>query len=348
MQPDRDGRGDGKNCSNAGAGDERAPSLRLGTRGRRSAVAARAQLVARLAQIAGEIARRRVSVPRLLREAALDDLQQARGNVVANPGERRRVIADDGVHRLHRGGSIEGTLARDELVKNDAEGELVAAKIAHVGARLLGRHVVDRAEDRAGRAVRHRHIRVADGVGQFGQPEVEDLHEAVGSDHHVLRLQIAMNDAAVVRRRQSLRHFGHQPHNLLERKVAFRRQVAQIASFDQLHDDEGDLVDAADVVDGDDVRMVELRRGARLLLEAAKTLDAGRRILRQDFQRDVAIEFRVARLEDLTHPPRTKPRDDYVRPEAEPRLECHTGVLKDSSEAFRTIYTPICGTNAIN
>ncbi len=39
---------------------------------------------------------------------------------------------------------------------------------------------------------------------QLGQPEVDDLHLAIGQQHDVGGLDVAMNDAQAVRLRQSL------------------------------------------------------------------------------------------------------------------------------------------------
>ena len=44
----------------------------------------------------------------------------------------------------------------------------------------------------------------ASGRRQLRQTEVEDLHPAVGRDEHVLRLQVAVDDALVVRGREAV------------------------------------------------------------------------------------------------------------------------------------------------
>ena len=69
----------------------------------------------------------------------------------------------------------------------------------------------------------------------------------------------------------------------------------------------------ADVVDGQDVRVVQRRRGARLLLEAAEPLGIGGERRREHLDRDLALEPRVARAIDLAHPPRPDRRKDLVR-----------------------------------
>ena len=43
---------------------------------------------------------------------------------------------------------------------------------------------------------------------QLGETEVEDLHAPVGRDEDVLRLQVAMDDALLVRGREAARDLG--------------------------------------------------------------------------------------------------------------------------------------------
>ncbi len=57
----------------------------------------------------------------------------------------------------------------------------------------------------------------------------------------------------------------------------------------------------ADVVDLEDVRMVQDARGARFLLEAAEAVAVVGESRRQDLDRDVAGEPRVAGAVDLAH-----------------------------------------------
>lgn len=94
-------------------------------------------------------------------------------------GDRSRNRWGDEVQRigiaLHHGVehrvdcvAFECAAAGEELVEDRAEGEEVGARIDAAAAHLLRRHVVRRAEDRAGAG----HARLADA----GQSEVDDLH----------------------------------------------------------------------------------------------------------------------------------------------------------------------------
>ena len=61
-------------------------------------------------------------------------------------------------------------------------------------------------------------------------------------------------------------------------------------------------VGLADLVDGDDVRMVERGGGARLLLEAAHASRLLGELRRQHFERHLAAELGVLRQVDFAHP----------------------------------------------
>ena len=99
---------------------------------------------------------------------------------------RRISITACGVRRLER------RLAGDELVQHDPERVDVAALVGRIAFDLLRRHVRRRAEHRAARG----HARVAD---RAREPEVGDADAALLVDEHVLRLEIAVDDALGVR-----------------------------------------------------------------------------------------------------------------------------------------------------
>ena len=128
-------------------------------------------------------------------------------------------------------------------------------------------------------------------------------------DLDVGRLQIAMDDAALVR---GIERVG----NLSRRSPAPRRSACAAA----LASDAGDDLAPASApstssstsawtpsmlfepVDRRDVGMIERRKHARFALEARQPIGIERNAARQDLQRDVAAELRVVRAIDLAHP----------------------------------------------
>src|SRR4029078_11308619 len=102
----------------------------------------------------------------------------------------------------------------------------------------------------------------------------------------------------------------------------------QRLALEQLRDDEADAVFSADVEDDEDVRVVERRGGTRLLLEAAPPIRLERRVGREHFHRDVAIEPGVARTVHRAHAARANRCQDFVRTDARPGSYLgHAGIL---------------------
>ena len=82
-------------------------------------------------------------------------------------------------------------------------------------AHLLGRHIARGAKDLAGFGeCDSAEVSVCAAFGSraasrdLGQAEVENLYPAVLGEEYVFRLQVAVNDAFFVRRRQPLRNLG--------------------------------------------------------------------------------------------------------------------------------------------
>ena len=162
---------------------------------------------------------------------------------------------------------------------------------------LLRRHVLGRAQDHAG----HR----LDFVGAHARDaEVGDLHQAVVHHHDVRRLDVTVHDVAVVRVGEAVGDLGGDVQRQLDRQRLARGQDrAQLLAFQELHGHVGHALGLADVVDGDDVRMVQPPGRARLLVEARFVL--GHLVLGQGevdgLDRHDAVEHRVARLVDDAH-----------------------------------------------
>ena len=290
--------------------------------------ARRRELLDHAEELVRQLARRGVTTPRLLGEAALDQPLQRRrqGDAV----ERRRRIAKDGGDRAGVGGVLERPAPRRHLVQHHPERELVAAVVDLAALRLLGRHVGHGSEHRAGRGegcgggrlvVAARLARRA--RLDASEPEVEHLGAAVRRDDHVLRLQVAVDDALGVRGGERVRHLGADRQQPLDRQAARREQAAQALPVDELHHDVVIRRRRPELVDRHDVRVVE--RGGRLRLELeprheARVAGPG---LGQRLERDLPLQPRVARAIDLAHAPGPEGLKDLVSSQPSSRGERH-------------------------
>jgi hypothetical protein len=74
--------------------------------------------------------------------------------------------------------------------------------------------------------------------GGLGDAEVEDLGMVVRGDHHVLGLEIAMDEPGRVGRREPLGHLARQPHGEGGRGEPSLQQLAECPSLDVLEDED--------------------------------------------------------------------------------------------------------------
>jgi hypothetical protein len=156
------------------------------------------------AQLGGEGGHRRVALLGPLGASAGDGLAQRRGEL----GERRLLVRPPDLDQ--RAG--EGRLPGGALVGEDAQRVLVAPGVAaRVFAPELGRHVVGRADLAA----------IIFVLGEARQPEVEELGLeplAARGHHDVRRLEVAVDDALVVRRLHHVADLVEQRHQPLRRQ----------------------------------------------------------------------------------------------------------------------------------
>ena len=95
---------------------------------------------------------------------------------------------------------------------------MIGAEVEGPSGRLLRRHVGDRAEHGARCRVRRGRSAVGERANELGEPEVEDLHESVARDHHVLRFEIAMHDPSLVRGGETVGDFHRDAQHVLQRQ----------------------------------------------------------------------------------------------------------------------------------
>ena len=130
---------------------------------------------------------------------------------------------------------------------------------------LLRRHVVRRAHHVL--PARQRLVLGA-GAQHLGDAKVGDLHPALLVQQDVLRLDVAVDDALLVGELQRLADLRHDDQRLLGASLPALQQLPQGHAVHELHQQVGIAARLAEVIDGDDVRMVEPGQRPRLAGEA--------------------------------------------------------------------------------
>ena len=126
--------------------------------------------------------------------------------------------------RGHAGAqALVGPRAHQRFVERDADAVDVGAGVGRVAAELLGRDVA-----RAARGPRARR-------GRQRQPEVGHPHTAVAVDEDVVGLEVAMDEARVVRRLQPAGGGDEDVEHLLDGAGPLAQPAPQRAALDQLH-----------------------------------------------------------------------------------------------------------------
>ena len=201
------------------------------------------------------------AIGRILFKGLHDDELERRIDVGIDRRRRSRDLVNLLDGNAHGILTLEGQLAGNGLVHDDAERVDIACGAKLLTLRLLRRNVVGGAQDGGG-------LRKA-GVARASDAEVHDLDVAIGLDHDVLRLDVAVDDAGCVRNRQGLRNLRADFGNLaLVDRAALLDGGFQVGAAQELHDDVVGFAIEAPVVNAHDVGALQARRRCGLKTEA--------------------------------------------------------------------------------
>ena len=179
-------------------------------------------------QVIRHIARRAIALRRVLLQRLQADVLQIDGDFrVASAGKRRLFLADT-AQQVRLVFSPKRRIAGQQFVEDGAQREHVATRIQILrAAGLLRREVL-----RGSRNVSGLRKALARALIQ-GQAEIQQLGLQVRADQNIARLQIAVDDAALMQEMHGQRHLSHQFRPLLEAQ-GMRRPV-QRSAFHVLH-----------------------------------------------------------------------------------------------------------------
>jgi len=162
-------------------------------------------------------------------------------------------------------------------------------------------------------------------VRQLRQTEVENLDPTVQGHEHILGFEIAMRDPLLVRCREAIRDVTREFERLADRDGPGIQAVPKRLAFKQFGHNEWRAGLSADVVHGEDIRVVQRGGCAGFLLESTEAIDVGRKCCGEDFDRDITSESRIARTVYLAHAASAEGGDDFVGAETGAGSEGHSG-----------------------
>ena len=201
---------------------------------------------------------------------------------------------------------VEGAAARDHLVQHEAERVEVRARRDRAAQELLGGRVAERADEALPRRARRCLVLEA------RDAEVEQLRQrlaVVVVEEDVVGLHVAVDDAVLVRARERIEQIGRDVHRVREREgLLALEQHAEVLPVELLHHVEGQLERVRRAGGGDhvdDVRVLEPRERARLLLHAPREVRAVAELGVEGLE-DVALaDAHVLDVVDRAHAART-------------------------------------------
>ena len=134
-----------------------------------------------------------------------------------------------------------------------------------------------------------------------------------------------MDDSLVVRRLDGLGDLRGNPERIFQWNWPQLNAIGERRSLDEFQDERLDGPAEAgphvfryllEVVDRGDVWMIQRRENLRLAVKAREPVWIGRECVRQDLQRDIAIQLRIPGAIHLTHAACADRSDDFIRSEA--------------------------------
>ena len=111
---------------------------------------------------------------------------------------------------------------------------------------------------------------------------------------------------------------------LIQRNRTTRDPIGQRVALDQFEDERVGLTAVLEPINRADVRVVQRGQHLRFALETGEAIRIAGEGVRQDLQRDVAIQLGIARAIHLAHAAGAEGGEDFVRAEARAGVEGQT------------------------
>ena len=241
-----------------------------------------------MAQVGGQIARRGVTPPRLLCQRLQADRLQIARNAIVELAQALRLVVENLVQQ-HPEVAAEGELAGEQFVEDDTEAVHVAAAVdlARLTGRLLRAHVRRCAYDRPILSDPN-----VSGVA-LGEAEVHQARPANAVQHHIGRLDVTVDDAALMGVIERFGKSGRDLAALAEGQPTGRHAVAERDAFYQFAGHERLAVHPPGIEESNDMWMLQTGDIHGLTQEAVDFGGIVVEVARQ-LEGNEAIQLRVA------------------------------------------------------
>ena len=223
--------------------------------------------------------------------------------------------------RVERRLGLERGPAGQQLVQNRAQAVDVGQRgdFPPLPGRLLRRHVGRRPHDGPGAG------QLAVALNPPGQAKVGNVGLSLAVQQDVPRLEVAVDDAALVGVVNRSSDRGEQPCRLL----GGAPKASQRAALDQLHAEVRLPLVFADLVDGHDVGMIKVGRRFGLGAEAQRLIGGGHLPGQEHLEGHGAVEIDLPRPEDDTHAAaRDLSQQLVARHLRQPRARCNVRLVQ--------------------
>lgn len=187
--------------------------------------------------------------------------------------------------------------AREELVEHDASSEAVGLVAGGQALELLGRHIGVGAAQAAAALVA-----IAEGIVAASQTKIEHLHEGAGPgvfhQEHVCRFDVAVDDALCMGGAEGQGQLAHHLDGDRPGQGAFGDGFSEVLTDQSFHHEPEVVAVAAEVVDGNNVRVAQAGNKSGFIFEPATRLGIERDVAPHDLDDDFAPEASVVGDED--------------------------------------------------
>ena len=120
--------------------------------------------------------------------------------------------------------------------------------------------------------------------------EVGNLHPPALVEQQIRRLDVAMNDAVLVRVLQRVAQRRDDSEGFLRRELLGLQQLAQVHAIHELHEEEIKPPRLPEIINGDDVGMIQGREGVGLARESLGELGIRHALRCEQLERDQTIQ----------------------------------------------------------